>query len=237
MRRHSSRQTFDLFQRDIEYALEQIDSFHTSGRRRTDFIDTLGRHLFNYYLREVYPLTGESSLLQRFYDKTKESKKRWARLFDHVGRSLKNSSGELPNQVRHRVIEFFEWRIDGKEPSELKEFTFWLEAKCLDAEWRLESYSKILDICALDYGSAYREVTTLLEMHGEHTALVMECFSKLVNLAAHNDRIYIQTDKARAILQVGLASHDAEVQEKAERVREKLLQRGHFDLMDKEGEK
>ena len=231
-RHHPGKQIFDLFQDDIECALEQIDTFNTSGYRRTDFIEALGRHLFTYYLWEVYPLTGDGSLLQRFYDRTKENKKQWAHLFNHVGRSISNSGEQLTNQLRHQVINFFEWRLKNREPSELKEFTYWLEAECLDAKWRLESYSQILDICSQEYGSAYQEITTLLEMRGEHVALVMECFGKLVDLSAHNDLIYIRTDKARMILQAGFASNDDEVQEKAENIREKLLQRGYFDLMD-----
>ncbi len=233
-RHRPSGHIFDVFRSDMEHALEQINLFDMSSNRRIDFIDTLGRHLFTYYLWEIYPLTGDGSLIQRFYDRTEGSKEHWAHLFDHVGRSLKNSSKQLPNQIRCRIIDFFEWRIESRESLELKEFTFWLRAECLEAEWRLKSYSRVLDICTPEFGSAHLEIDALLEMREEHTALVMECFAKLVDLAAHNDQMYIQTEKAREILQNGLASNDVEIREKAKSIREELVRRGHFELWDGE---
>lgn len=228
-----SRHIFDVFQSDMEHALEQIDSFNTNSDRRVDFIDALGRHIFAYYLWEIYPLTGDGSLIQRFYDGTEGSKEHWARLFDHVGRSLNNSGKQLTDEVRHRIIDFFEWRIESEEPLELKEFTFWLEAECLGAEWRLKSYLRVLDIGAPEFSNAYLELEALREMRGEHTALVLECFAKLVDLVAHNDQIYIPTEKAGEILRNGLDSDDVEIREKAEGIREKLIQCGHFELWER----
>ena len=234
VRNRPFKQTFNIFRSDIEHALEQINAENASGYRRPDFIDTLGQHLFTYYLWGIYPLTGKGSLLQRFYSKTKGDKKHWAHLFDHVGRSLKKSDKQLTDQSKRRVLDFFEWRIKSKEPSELKEFTFWLNAECLEAEWRLKSYSRLLDVYTPEFGNAYLEVDALLKMRGEHTALVIECFAKLVDLAAQNNQMYIQTDKAKSILQTGLASNNSYIQEKAKAAREKLLQRGHFELWDRE---
>ena len=69
----------------------------------------------------------------------------------------------------------------------------------------------------------------------DHTALVVECFAKLTDFAVKNDEtIYIQTDKAKPILQAGLNSDDETVRANAKRARENLLQRGRFDLLDKE---
>ena len=227
--------TFDIVRGDIEFALENIDEFKTGSHEIRDLPDTLGQHLFTYYLWEVYPLTGDDSLLERFYEKTKDDKGRWSRLFDHVGRSLKDSGNQLEKSLEKRVIEFFDWRLEQKEPSELKKFTFWLEAECLDAEWRLTSFSKILDICGSEDIGIYIQVDALRGMVEDHTALVVECFAKLTDRAVKNDGIiYIQTDKAKPILQAGLDSNDATVRDNAERARENLLRRGHLDLLDEE---
>ena len=55
---------------------------------------------------------------------------------------MAESGRQLEEGLKQRSIEFFDWRFQKKEPSELKKFTFWLEAQCLDADWRLTSYFK-----------------------------------------------------------------------------------------------
>lgn len=224
-----SKQVFDIVRDDIEFALENIDKF------RTDSTDTLGEHLFTYYLREAYPLTGGSSLLEKFYEKTKEDKDRWSHLFNHIGISLKNSGKQLEAGLKQRIINFFDWRFEKKEPSELKEFTFWLRAECLDADWCLTSLSKILDISGLKDIKIYMRIDVLREMVEDHTTLVIECFAKLTDFAVKNDEsLYISTNEAKPILRAGLKSDDETVQENAKRARENLLRCGHFDLLNLE---
>ena len=227
------RLAFDIMQDDIEFALENIGNFRTGSDATTNLADTLGEHLFTYYLWEVFPLTGKKSLLERFYKKTQDDKDRWSQLFDFVGRSVKNSGKQLKDDLRQRIIEFFEWRLEKKEPSELRNFTFWLEAECLDAEWRLQSFSSTLDVGgSVDIG-VYSQVKALRRMLDNNIPMVVECFAKLVDRAVESDNTnYIASDEAKPILRDGLDSGDATVRKNAERARENLLTRGHLDLMD-----
>ena len=138
---------------------------------------------------------------EKFYEKTKEDKDRWSHLFNHVGLSLKNSGNQLEASLKQRTIDFFEWRFEKKEPSELKEFTFWMGAECLDAEWRLTSLSKILDISELKDIKIYMQIDVLREMIEDHTTLVIECFAKLTDFAVKNDKsLYIRINEAKPIL-------------------------------------
>lgn len=102
----------------------------------------------------------------------------------------------------------------------------------MDPEWRLQSFSLTLGVGgSVDIG-LYIQVKALREMLDKNLTLVVECFAKLVDRAVENDSTsYIQTDEAKAILQAGLESDDATVQQKAKEAREKLLQRGHLDLL------
>ena len=226
------RMTIDILRDEIKFGIEKIGELHADSNR--ELADTLGEHLFTYYVWEVYPLKGENSLLEKFYEKTREDKGRWSHLFDHVGRSLKNSGRELEEDLRVRIIAFFDWRFEAKEPSELSMFTFWLAAECLDAEWRLKSYSKILDVCSSDGVRTYTQLESLLEMLEENTALVVECLAKLTELAIKSGKnTYIHhIDQARPILEAGLKSKDSVVKENAERTHENLLKGGHFDLLN-----
>ena len=226
------RMTFDILRDEFKFGIEKIGELKAESH--SGLADTLGEHLFTYYVWEVYPLKGDNSLLEMFYEKTIKDKERWSHLFDHVGRSLKNSGRELEKDFKERIIEFFNWRIEAKEPSELSMFTFWLAAECLDAEWRLKSYSKILDVCGTKGIRTYTQLESLAEMLESHTALVVECFAKLTDVAVKSgSNTYIHfIGQAKPILRAGLSSDDEVVRKNAEHARENLLKGGHFDLVN-----
>ena len=111
---------------------------------------------------------------------------------------MRNSGKELDRDLKERIIKFCEWRIEQKKPTELRHFTFWLQAECLDAEWRLNAYSKVLDVCEVEgWGFHFK---TLCEMLPNHTAKVVECFLKLTD-QVKKDNFYIQ--EAKTILKAG----------------------------------
>ncbi len=229
------RMAFEIMQDDIRFALENTGKFKTGSNATRNLTDMLGEHLFTYYLWDYFPLTGKDSLLERFYEKTQDDRDRWSQLFDFVGRSVKSSGKHLREDLKERIIKFFGWRFEKKESIELKEFTYWLEAECLDPEWRLQSYSSTLDVGgSVDIG-LYSQVKALRKMLDKNIPLVVECFAKLVERAVENDSTnYIASDEARPILRAGLANSDTTVQQNAKEARETLLQRGHLDLLAEE---
>ena len=226
--------TFEILRGEFEYAIENLNILANEKGDGRELIDRLGQHLFTYYLWEVYPLTGDESLLECFYDKTKDDRKRWGQLFDHVGRSLRNSGRYLDKTLTDRIIAFFDWRFEATEPLELQEFTFWLEAECLGSDWRLQSYSKILDLGrGKDVGLSL-EVRALNKLLPNHLALVVECFAKITDAMDQGTQMYISADEAKPILKAGLTAEDPQVRENAERARENLLRLGRFDYLDVE---
>ena len=246
--------TFEIFRDDFDFALqyltdskkrddsdkEQTDSFGRPLRRNSPdekLIEAIGEHLFTYYLLGMYPLRGSEenydrwSLLQQYYEATNNDREYWASLFNYVGSKLRNTSQKLANDWKDRIIAFFNWRFEVKEPIELQQFTLWLEAECLEAEWRLETYSKILDICKSDDVGIAIQVEALCKMLPDHTAKVLECFVKLTDGSGDNN-IYIQTKEAKTILRASLESSDESVRQNAELARENLLREGRIDLLD-----
>jgi hypothetical protein len=229
-----TKMTFDLLWNDFEFALDHLDEFDEGKNSGRDLCDRLGQHLFSYYLWEVYPLTGEESLLARFYEKTAEDRQRWAHLFDHVGRSLRNSGKNLEGSLIERVIAFFNWRFGTGDPQELHEFTFWLDAECLDPEWRLAAYSKILDLRQTKKVGLSIEMDTLGKLLPDHQSQVVQCFAKITDSLDQSSNIYISADDAKPILKAGLNSGDSKIREDAERARENLLRIGRFDFLEME---
>ena len=148
-----------------------------------------------------------------------------------LGAFLRSTNEQLAKDLKDRIIAFFDWRFEEEEPMELQQFTFWLEAKCLEAEWRLDAYSKILDVCKSDGVSIAIQVDVLCELLPDHTAKVLECFTKLTDERRY-DNIYIQIKEAKTILRAGFKSSNESVRQNAEHARENLLREGRFDLLD-----
>ena len=231
---------FDVVCDEFEFALERLDrldQIEGSGRKASE---ALGEHLFLYYLWEVYPLRGDGSLLERFYQKSDNARKHWATLFDNVGRLLERTNKQHLNEsLKNRTLDFFKWRLEAGEPLELGEFTFWLRAECLEAEWRLEAYSETLDVPnILDTDqnerdtSIYLSFESLHTMLPEHTPQVVECFAKLIHAIPQDRSIYLSTDEGRAILKAGFNHDDESVRKTAKETQENLLRRGYLSFLD-----
>ena len=224
---------FESLRGEFDFALQHIEDFEGQELLGREPSDVLGQHLFAYYLWGVYPLRGEESLLERYYCQTKDDRNRWGKLFNHIGRGLHNSGKNLDSALKDRATEFFEWRLGAEEPQELREFTFWLRAECLDPEWRLDAYSRTLDHWHPDNRWIRIQVEYLCEMLSENTAKVVECFAKVTD-RLDDHTLYIRTESAKDILQAGLRNREERVRRNAERARENLLRRGRIDLLDLE---
>ena len=223
-------QIFETLQAQFRFAVHNLPYPDEDADAGTFLTDELGQHLFIYYLWGMYPLKGENSLLERFFQKTSGQPARWAALFRTVGFILRNAA-RLDQDRKDRFVSFFEWRLDSGSPEELKEFGSWLEAEGLDAEWHLDAFSKTLDIGHPERTEMYGEVQALSELLPNHPGRVVECFAKLTD-RIENDTFTVQTELAKRILKAGLESTQEEVRKNAERVHENLLKRGRSDLLD-----
>lgn len=222
----------EVLRSDFEFALQQRGNIERQERLRGGPVDPLGRHLFTYYLWDVYPLRGETSLLDRYYQQTDGERSYWANLFDYVGRALRNIGKHIAPTLKDRSIQFFYWRLEVGEPIELERFSSWMEAECLEPEWRLDAYSKILDIVDSKGRGIFDPLKTLGSLLPEHTVKVVECFTKISDYALRHDTYIPWKDQAKIILEAGLESGDESVRENAERARENLLRGSLFDFLD-----
>jgi len=228
--------TYEILSDDFTFALDHLSEFNHGKKAEKDLAGTLARHLFTYYLWGVYPLKGDDSLLEIFYQKSSADPELWGSLFDHVGRSLKNSAPNLNEAFKKRIIDYFNWRIEVGEPTELKEFTFWLEAKSLDPDWLLDAYSQILKISHSGDVGISIELEALNGMLENHTEKVLKCFALLTGALETNGSIYVQSEHAKPILKAGLASTNPDTKGYAEEARENLLKAGRFEYLHLEEE-
>ncbi len=218
---------YEAMKEDYEFALGDLEGLELLGN---DSTDSLGQHLFDYYAWNVYPLQGEDSLLERFYSRTTNDPVRWANLFHHVGRALSRSTAPLEENLRNRVVDFFDWRFQTGEPKELRLFGFWLRAECLDPDWRLDALTKLLNLDQWKEKKLFLFLDSFEGLLEGHVAKVMECFVRMTEALDHGD-LYPK-DTVKTIIVAGLNSEDATVNKNAERAQDILLRGGEFDFAD-----
>lgn len=241
--------TFETLQDDYDFALQHLDDIirpTPTDEKRTRsvsrllkpdrpedrFIYFLGKHLFSYYyLWNMYTLRKEDSLLKRYYQRTADKRKHWTNLFEHVGRTLVNTNGPLDKCRNDRIIAFFDWRYEVGEPTEFQQFRFWLRAKCVQPEWRLDSCSKVLKICKEKNVPITVPLDTFCEMLPDHTAKVVHCLAQIAD-GIRGDTIHTYKDYAKTILRTGLASNDDTVRQIAVDACENLIREGKTDFSD-----
>ena len=222
---------FKILKGDFNFALQHLRDIENRNQGGHKPITVLGERLFHYYLLDMFPLEGQESLLEGFYEQTDKKREHWANLFNDIGHRLWNTGKHLNQNTEDRVRKFCDWRLKFEEPTELQYFTTWLQVECLDTEWRLRAYSKVLDVCEVeDWGFHFK---TLCEMLPNHTAKVVECFFKLTE-RVKKDNFYIQTEEAKTILKAGRENSDEKVRRAAADARENLLKSGRFVLPDLE---
>lgn len=224
---------FDLLCNDYSCAIEKIGEFSKSESINDKITLNLGQHIFAFYLWEKYSLLDNDSLLAKFYNKTSNTRKHWAELFDNIGWTLKKSSKNLEKAIVTRVVAFFEWRLKAAEAEELMRFSSWLSAECLPEEWRLHSFLNVLDFGVWGDILLSSEIDSLYALMAGHQILTMKCFLKITEKIVDRRYTYFD-DKAKEMLFVGLKSTNEEVKHAAEQVQENLLKLGHFQFMNPE---
>ena len=238
---YPQKRLFDEIRDEFEFALENLGRFAQQEQLEEEFIVNLGQHIFKYYTWGAFPLDGPGSLLNGFYHATDGKRKHWASLFAYVGRLLHNNGMRLEKTMKNRINGYFKWRLQVGEPLELREFADWLEAKCLDAEWRLKAIQDILhtdnilpdtvsrDDYEEDSGTSClpADATQALRaMLPDHTPLVVEVFATLTDVSPRSSVIYISADDARAILKAGFEHENESVRKNAEHAQENLFSHG-----------
>ncbi len=229
-----SDQAFNEIKSEYIFALQHLAWFSHGPQEQKDsineFVSRLGQHLLNYYLWGMYPLKGKTSLLEILYKRTKDNPDHWKNLFHYAGYSLQHTGTQLNEELKNRIIEFFNWRLAVKEPRELEKFVLWLEAECLSAEWRLNALSEVLDVPKTEVKGFLSRLSGLTKMLEDHPEKVVECFANMTDKISKNNRVYINYDEGKKILSAGLTSSDENTHAHAERALDKLLRSGHFDF-------
>ena len=156
-------------------------------------------------------------------------------MVEYLGDRLVNTKKPLEDDFETKLAQFFEWRLKAGDANELNQFSIWLRAECLDAKWRLDAYSKVLDATKDSSLHGVMIISDALEkmLRRVHTNKVVECFAKLTDTPAHST-FYVRLETAKNIIRAGLNGNDEDAQSNARRARDNLLRKGYFDLLNLE---
>ena len=131
--------------------------------------------------------------------------------------------------MAERCKALFEARLAQGNVDELKEFTFWLKAKCLEPKWRLTAFLRTLEITKSPDHAASMLVEELAELASVEPDLAVVCFAKLTEGLASKPYFYVKPEQVKRLLTIGLSSHNKETSEAAKFARDNLLKSGRSE--------
>jgi len=218
---------FEIFRHHFEFAVDNLRLLRPGSNPHNDAVAHLGEHLLDYFMLCLIELNG--GLLQKFYAKTTQDY--WAALFDHIGRLL-SPTAVLKSDVANRIKSFFESRLAAANPEELKEFTFWLKAECLEPQWRVDAFRRTLTIAKGSRHATSMVTDDLAKLVDVIPDLVVQAFADLTENFMTQSYFYLRPERVKIILNAGLTSPVPETVRAAKLARDNLLKAGRAEYRD-----
>ena len=232
---------YDILKEDFIYALKNIQKLSEADDSHRDVVEDLGIHIILYYVMGKFELTGDGSLIEIYYTKTEP--KQWLAMINRVGRLLEKNAA-IKDSYLERFINFFEHRLSvvskliTKNPQrkdmyskEFQEFEWWLRAEVLDADWRLEKLSQVLDITSGAENTVIM-IESLKKLLHDNIPKVVMCFKKVTDQFSKKRNGHVRKDDAKPILVTGLNHSDESVRKLAKQAQENLLNAGLTDFLN-----
>ena len=201
------KEMFEIVYENFAFAMQHLDEFRAKDNYGDAMLNAFELKLFNFYLEDEYPLVGDVSLLEKYYQKTASDKKGRGDLIYKLGDSLRDKNNKFSKESAEKIIDFFRARIDAGDFVRMDSFSPWLDVEHLTIKERLSACLKVLDTCEIKSYSTYVWLEKFCKMLPDHTAEVVECFKKLV--CQENSNIdYIDEEKVNIIVTTGRNSGD-----------------------------
>ena len=227
---------FNVLRDEYAFAVDLVGSGDRMGPFRRHPDEFLGTHLVTLYWRGKLDLD-EGGLVRQFF--AKASPELRGTVLEHVGRSLKDTEGDVPEEIIQRLRTLWEWRLQsareegGDAVAELVCFGWWFMSEKFDDEWAMTQLRSALELGG-DTDAVPWVFERLQALAPQYPRMAVEC----VKLMAEGEResrfdmIDSNLEDAREILRIGLGSEDASVRRATEDVVHRLGALGHLDFRD-----
>jgi len=226
---------FDVLRDEYGRAVERIGTLVPDRRRLADPEERLAEHLMVFYWRGKLRLDEPGGLLQRFYELALDKLR--GRAVEFVGRSLRETPGEVPQEIVERLTRLWEYRMararaaPADSVEELANFGWWFASGKLDDAWAIEHLDEVMRLARKaepDHLIAER----LAALAPERPIEAVRCLDGLVEADREGWGILGWEDHARTILAAAMRSGDVEVRGTATALIDRLGRRGRLGFRD-----
>jgi hypothetical protein len=197
----------------------------------------LAAHLVHYYCRGKLKIDDPLGLLHSFWSNA-EAKLR-GYLFEHVGRILANTEGEIPQEIVERIQRLWEFRLTAaktaSDPVEYKEelasFSWCFSSGKFDDPWAADQLKEVLNLVnKIDFPKLV--VERLAVMASNLPRLSVECLKLLVDSQLDSWEIYVWRTEAKEILTLAMQSGDVPTKKAAIELVHLLGAKGYFEFRE-----
>jgi hypothetical protein len=185
-------------------------------------------HLMVFYWRGKLELDGPDDLLTRFYARSDRELGR--ETIEFIGRSLKNTEGDLEEEVALRLARLWEQRVEvaraTNEFTELETFGWWFTSGKLDESWTLRELLATLRLTK-QIDPDFLVFEELSRLAPTRPGEVVECLHHMVEGVRDQWKLQAWREEIEKSLRAVLASGDAAARKHAIELVNVLAAKGH----------
>jgi len=223
---------FDILSPLYFWAVDRLGSESRIKSHLGDPDQALARHLMMRYWQGKLDLHDPEGILRRFYSKAPDIVRGHAIAF--IGRSLKDTSGQIPDGILQRLRELWEWRLSeaaDADGEEVAAFGWWFISEAFDDEWLVANLREALRRVGKTE-PAHMVVERLAHIADSFPLAAVECLSHMVRGDEEGWGLHMWRDNAKAILATALASDNLEAREAAQTLAHELGARGNWHFRE-----
>jgi hypothetical protein len=223
---------FRMLRADYEAAVRRVPSGIAAGTFDHESADAkLGEHLVTFFWRGL----AEVELMDEFFIRASDDLA--ANVMEFVGRSLHNTTGDVPESVERRIEELWDRRLAVAETdpdtheAEVRTFGMAFASAKLDSEWALANLERAVGLAGapkLGQWVVERLVDLAESRPGPVTKLLADMLDRPENEWDHVG----WRDEARRIVDVAVSTGDASAVENARSIVDHYVRRGELDFRE-----
>ncbi len=227
---------FEVLEEEYARAIGRISSVARSRPGHlADPDERLAEHLMLFYGRGKVSSDSQDRLIEQFFDKAPSRIR--ARAIEFIGRSLRDSKGDIPRVVLDRFIALWNRRLDHAREvgeasaEEIARFGWWFISERFEDSWAVEQLEEVLRVAKKaepDLMIPERLAAIANRMPGA----AVRCLVGLVEADREGWGILAWEEHARTILRAAMTSSDSSVGETAVALIHRLGARGRLGLRD-----
>lgn len=221
---------FEILRASYDLAVERFEEAdedrYTVGNPR----EHLGEHLAFLRFSGAIDLAGDG-LFARFWSAAPTEVRK--HVIRDVGWSLEHGNPQLPDEIRSRIVETWEWIVD-RDPEDreaLAEFGAWLGAHQLDDSWLLAQGQRLLEQ-SIPLDPDHVVYHALPQMAGQHPREVIEILRLMIIAEPERWSVLGSVDEVRQALATAIDSGDDVARSNAIVVLNLLGARGMTEFRD-----